>query len=53
MFHIGNDVTAEFDRFFLKNVTGPTRMPRADVAQYMLDCIPRSEEYQRAVAIGI
>jgi len=49
----GNDVTAEFDRFFLKNVTGPTRMPRADVAQYMLDCIPRSEEYQRAVAIGI
>jgi len=49
----GKDVSAEFDRFFLKNVTGPTRMPRADVAQYMLDCLPRSEEFQRAVAIGI
>jgi len=47
------EVQVEFDQFFLKNASGMSRMPRADVARYMLDCIPRSEECQRAVAIGV
>ena len=52
-FEIDKEVQVEFDQFFLKNASGMSRMPRADVARYMLDCIPRSEECQRAVAIGV
>ena len=50
---IGSNIRTELDSFFLKDVTGPSRMPRADVAKYLLYCIPRTEEFRRSVAIGL
>ena len=49
----GKPIKVELDAFYLKGTSGPTRMSRADVAKYMLDCIPNTETYKKAVAIGL
>ena len=49
----GKVVKDEIDGYFLKNVAGASRMPRVDVAKYMIDSIPKTELFKKAVAIGI
>ena len=31
----------------------PSRMPRADVAKFMLDCLSKSELFKKSVAVGL
>ena len=41
------------DAYLMNDTSGPSRIPRADVAKFMLDSLPKSELYQKAVAIGL
>lgn len=50
---VGRPIREELDAYFIKGTSNVSRMPRADVAQYMLDCLPKSETYKKAVAIGL
>lgn len=45
-------IKREIDGFFLKDASGPSRMPRVDVAKFMVDCFPQSELFKKGVAIG-
>ncbi|XP_057368583.1 flavin reductase (NADPH)-like [Daphnia carinata] len=49
----GRNVKSEIGAYFLKDKSSSTRMPRADVAKFMIDCLPKSDLFQKAVAIGI
>nr|CAH0105588.1 unnamed protein product [Daphnia galeata] len=47
----GKEIKSEIDAYFVKN--SPARMPRADVAKFMLDCLPKSELFKKSVAVGL
>lgn len=47
----GQEIKSENDSYFLKN--SPSRMPRADVAKFMIDCLSKSELFKKCVAVGL
>lgn len=51
--HLGKEVKFEDGAYFLKRTSGPLRMPRADVAKFILDCLPKSELFKKSVAVGL
>lgn len=50
---VGREIKSEIGAYFLKDKSSPTRMPRADVAKFMIDCLPKSDLFQKAVAVGL
>ncbi|XP_046630711.1 uncharacterized protein At2g34460, chloroplastic-like [Daphnia pulicaria] len=47
----GQEIKSENDSYFMKN--SPSRMPRADVAKFMIDCLSKSESFKKCVAVGL
>lgn len=46
----GKATKTQMEAFFVDGASN--RMPRVDVAKFMLDCIPKTEFYKKAVAVG-